>query len=125
MRPGEQPLLLWADQHPWPTFPTGLRRERRNARVVLPLSGEERKGLGSGKRENQQLGSHRPQPGNPGPRGPSGPLRQPNQDQWVSQNPEQEERTELLGPHPALPHSPTQSLSCVASHLFQLPSHTA
>ena len=32
--------LLWADQRPWPTVLAGLRRGRRNAGVMLPLSGE-------------------------------------------------------------------------------------
>lgn len=32
--------LLWADQSPRPTFPAGLRQGRRNAGVMLPLSGE-------------------------------------------------------------------------------------
>lgn len=66
--------------------------------------------------KNQQVGSYRLQPGNLGLRDPSGPLRQPNKGQWVSQSPELEERPEFLDPHSPLFHSPTQPLSCVPSH---------
>lgn len=115
----KNPRRLWADLCPQPTLQAGLRRGWWNAGVMLPLSGEEWKGPGSGKRRNQQMGSyrHRPQSGNLGLRDPlSGPLRQPNQGQWISQSPELEERAEFLGLHCPLFHSPTQPLSCVPSH---------
>lgn len=119
--------VLWADQRPRPTFSAGLRRGQRNAGVMLPLSGEERDGPGSGKcvktRNRAAAGLSQRTWAQEVPPAPSGSQTRTNLVFPKTQSKRRGLSCWDYTPH--LPH-PTHPAAFLCSwHRFHLPSHTA